>query len=596
MSFEEEGTKLAELAFSKMIRELFQENTDLLSLVAPVAKSLDEDDLLFSEERPLKTIFDKIGERIDVPFEARERIVEICQKHGLPNNEALAEKLISQVWRGSDPNLSTNKFSPEKGGSAREKLVKQLVRGFGSLIVLALVFLLPGRSNAMVLRPNRPRTRERFVDEISDVSYKGRTGGVRVDPTNVRRGLSNVASQSSVQFNLTQRQRNRVLRQSTVISAEKKGFTLLTTKEAKKKFDDIYINGTFDDARKDITMEGSVGPAHRLEELRKGPVSKVARNLGYTALKVDLDHHLSSRVRQGLYHFTERQYDLSITEAISPSIHKLITAEGKKTYRLPEGRVSIDNYLSQILTKRIKVFQSDAAQAIMEKEGRFTSEDYTAWSERGSTWNRKFLRYIAAQQGVNNKCVKSLLYPKQMYDDADGYIKKMHLHLRQTSSSNIAPSDLEETQALLTETIKQVSLRVSLLAKFRDSSPSPLGLAQDVRRLVIACNDLSDLANSRYRLSRFTGSPLPVPPLGRIVSLDETIISADAAGYTQQWELYGAKPETNKSAKKGLKRYNHLILTTNGIMDEPIRTSMKELMNAPLVGQKYNGVDEGFLN
>ena len=97
MSFEEEGTKLAELAFSKMIRELFQENTDLLSLVAPVAKSLDEDDLLFSEERPLKTIFDKIGERIDVPFEARERIVEICQKHGLPNNEALAEKLISQV-------------------------------------------------------------------------------------------------------------------------------------------------------------------------------------------------------------------------------------------------------------------------------------------------------------------------------------------------------------------------------------------------------------------------------------------------------------------------------------------------------------------
>ena len=569
MSFEEEGTKLAELAFSKMIRELFQENTDLLSLVAPVAKSLDENDLLFSEERPLKKIFDKIGERIDVPFEARERILEICKKHGIPDNADLAEKI-----------LSVASLTQGKGNNSA---LEKLVRAFASLLALAVASVVPLRSNVVVVGPIYPR-------------IGMSTNQVNETRVYVSERPSKVASQSSVQFNLTQRQRNRVLRQSTVISAEKKGFTLLTTKEDKKRFDDIYIHGTFDDARKEITMEGSVGPAHRLEELRKGPVSKVARNLGYTALKVDLDHHLSSRVRQGLYHFTERQYDLSITEAISPSIHSLITTEGENTYRLPKGIVSIDDYLNQILTKRVKVFKSDAAQAIMKKEGRFTSEDYTAWSERGSTWNRKFLRYIAAQQGVNDKCVKSLLYPKQIYDDADGYIKRMHLHLRRTPSSNIAPSDLEETQALLTETIEKVSLRVSLLAKFRDSSQSSLGLAQDVRRLVIACNDLSDLANSRYRLSRLTGSPLSIPPLGRIVSLDETIVDADEAGYTQQWALYGAKSETNKSSKEGLKRCNHLVLTTNGLVEEPIRTSMKELMNAPLVGQKYNGVDEGFLN
>ena len=218
-------------------------------------------------------------------------------------------------------------------------------------------------------------------------------------------------------------------------------------------------------------MEGSCGPAHRLEQLRKGPVEKITRDMGYTVLKVDLDHHLSSRVRQGLTHHTVRKYDLSIVEAISPRIHKLITARGFKTYELPEGIVSIDNYLDQILTNRIEVFESSDAQAIMKEEGRFKPKDYTAWSERGSTWNRKFLRYIAAQQGVDYNCVKSLLYPKQIYDDANGYIKRMHAHLSLT-----AARDLIETQALLTKTIDQVSNRVSLLANFRASSQGLPGL------------------------------------------------------------------------------------------------------------------------
>jgi hypothetical protein len=58
MSFEEEGTKLAELPFSKMVRELFQENTGEqdtppLSILNSAAKSLNEDELLLRKERTL---------------------------------------------------------------------------------------------------------------------------------------------------------------------------------------------------------------------------------------------------------------------------------------------------------------------------------------------------------------------------------------------------------------------------------------------------------------------------------------------------------------------------------------------------------------
>ena len=375
MSFEEEGAKLAELAFSKMIRELFQENknqedTPLLSIVKLAAKSLDEDDLLLSEER------------IDVPWQARERIVEICKKCGIPDNEALAKQIISQVRSGPDPNLSTNKFSQDKSTSARE----QLVKAFGSLIVIALAYILPKKSNAIVSGPNFPRI-GMYADETGGAPYKGR---------------SKIASLSSVQFNPTQRQTNQVLRQSVVTSAQKKRFNsqkpiFLTTERDEKTFDDIYIHGTFDNVKQEITMEGSCGPAHRLEQLRKGPVVRIAHNMGYTVGKVDLDHHLSSRVRQGLYHFTKREYDPSIVEAISPRIHKLITAQGLETYELPEGIVSVDRYLNQILTKRIEVFKSSEGQAIMTEEGRFKSEDYIAWSQLGSTWNRRVFRYIAEQ-------------------------------------------------------------------------------------------------------------------------------------------------------------------------------------------------------
>ena len=509
---------------------------------------------------------------------ARERIVEICKRHGIPDNEDSAEKIISQA-------SSTNKLNQKKGDSTRKKLVK----AFAFLIVVALASLLPRKSSAMVSGPTPPRIGT-YVDETGGAPYKGRR---------------KIAFRSSVQFNPTQRQTNQVLRQSVVTSAQKKHFnsqkpTFLTTERDEKTFDDIYIHGTFDNVKQEITMEGSCGPAHRLEQLRNGLVQTIAKNMGYTVPKVDLDHHLSSRVRQGQHHFTKRKYDPSIVEAISPRIHKLITAQGLKTYELPEGIVSVDCFLNQILSKRIDIFEGSEAQAIMEKEGRFTSEDYTAWSERSSSWNRRFFRLIAEQQGVRDDCVKSILYPKQLYADANGYMETMRGHLRLTALRNTAPNVLEETQALLTKTIHQVSIRVSLLGDFRDSFPGLPGLAGDIKNLVDEYNRLSDLSNDLYRKSRLTCSPLKVPPFGKIVSLDKTILKADEEGYRDQWSLYGATAQRNKSSQEYLKTFNHFILNTNGLVDGPIKASMsesmKKLMNAPLKGQIYDGVDEVFLN
>ena len=148
MSFEEEGSKIGQLAYLEMIRELFQENTDqgntpLLSIVDSAAKSFDEDDLIAGEEVPVtKKIFDKIGKKIDVPFKARKRIVEICNEQGIPKTEALAEKIISEV-------SSINKLSQKKSDSALEKF-EQLVTTFCSLLALAVAILISRNSHSAV--------------------------------------------------------------------------------------------------------------------------------------------------------------------------------------------------------------------------------------------------------------------------------------------------------------------------------------------------------------------------------------------------------------------------------------------------------------
>ena len=98
MSFEEEGEKLAQLAFGDMIRELFHKNTFLLSIVDSAAKILDEDELNNSEQISLEKLFTNIGEKIEIPFAARKRFIEICNERGVSDTEILSLETISEIW------------------------------------------------------------------------------------------------------------------------------------------------------------------------------------------------------------------------------------------------------------------------------------------------------------------------------------------------------------------------------------------------------------------------------------------------------------------------------------------------------------------
>ena len=106
MSFEKEDEKLAQLAFGDMIRELFHEDTSLLSIVDTAAKTLDEDELNNSEQISLEKLFTNIGEKIQVPFAARKRIIEICNERGIPDTEVLSLETISEVWPRNESNQS----------------------------------------------------------------------------------------------------------------------------------------------------------------------------------------------------------------------------------------------------------------------------------------------------------------------------------------------------------------------------------------------------------------------------------------------------------------------------------------------------------
>lgn len=123
MFFEEQGEKIAQLAFGDMIGEWFHEETSLLSIVDPAAKTLDETDLNNSEQKPLEKFFSKIGEKIDVPFAARKRIIKICNERGIPGTDILALETISNVW-------PTNKSNQNKTNG--------VVRLFSFLLVYTL--------------------------------------------------------------------------------------------------------------------------------------------------------------------------------------------------------------------------------------------------------------------------------------------------------------------------------------------------------------------------------------------------------------------------------------------------------------------------
>ena len=372
-----------------MLRELYtdQEDTPLLSIVDSVAKSFDEDDLIASDEVSVNKIFDKISEKITVPPKARKRILKICEKHGFPNNETLAKKIILEA-------SSTTKLNQDEEGNARENLVKLIVKAFVYLIVLALVivlrtqrrdnatFLGPGpnaptiemhesqirtqrRNNAMLLAPpiathkNQTVGTRRDVNETRDGRYLGLRdlglrGGFRdiggAEPTNVGRGLSGVASRNLVQFQGSlprqqtlkmQRQTNgTVQRPKIASSASKTGvdfkgqLTLVAAPEDMKKYGkSMHLRETFDLTTNQVSIEGSSGPIAVLRRFQK-TLKTIANNLGMKVLPSDLDHPLPSRFREALDILYLPTHDTNYAEAIFAKIHAILTRLGEATFTL----------------------------------------------------------------------------------------------------------------------------------------------------------------------------------------------------------------------------------------------------------------------
>lgn len=66
----------------------------------------DEDELNNSEQISLEKLFTNIGEKIQVPFAARKRIIEICNERGIPDTEILSLETISEVWPRNESNQS----------------------------------------------------------------------------------------------------------------------------------------------------------------------------------------------------------------------------------------------------------------------------------------------------------------------------------------------------------------------------------------------------------------------------------------------------------------------------------------------------------
>lgn len=89
-----------------------------------------------------------------------------------------------------------------------------------------------------------------------------------------------------------------------------------------------------------------------------------------------------------------------------------------------------------------------------------------------------------------------------------------------------------------------------------------------VNRLAEEYNNLSDMANQMHNLS---GSSLTVPPLGRIITLENAIERADKSksDCTNQWRTGRAPGRQDQLAnKKWLKNVNKMILSTNGLQPE----------------------------
>jgi hypothetical protein len=376
------------------------------------------------------------------------------------------------------------------------------------------------------------------------------------------------------------RHTKRRLQKSIAASAKKKTFdpqnpTLIVTEGDKKRFDDIFIKQTF--LSKDVfTIEGSCGPIHRVDQFQN-TADTVGRDSNLRCLKSQLDHFFSSRTRQGVNLLLTREYDINIGEAVIEQLHNLLTKAGYGMFRLQSGVVTGQQYVEQILIHRSRVFLSSTATNIManQLDGRFTSQDYIRTSERSAEWNIRLLNWLSTNQGLRTNCFKSLVYPTQVFDDAMSYIDAIRRRVRSSENSSFIVDPTlksqkdtlekkKELQNLFISGQQYVSEKLSILVDLQNAHQHPKNSLQDiiqrdyVNRLAEEYNNLSDMANQMHNLS---GSSLTVPPLGRIITLENAIERADKSksDCINQWRTGRAPGRQDQLAnKKWLKNVNSL--------------------------------------
>ena len=183
---------------------------------------------------------------------------------------------------------------------------------------------------------------------------------------------------------------------------------------------------------------------------------------------------------------------------------------------------------------------------------------------------------VATVRGLRGDCVKSLVYPTQISNDCISHVES--ITTRFMSLQNLAfRGDLQkqkEMQTLLESGQVYVSIRLSMLAKFRDSgsySQTDTLLERMIEKVVHDYNKLSDLGNDLYSTSKATGSPLRVPRFGKIklTKLDNAIVLADAMRYNNLWSSQRGVPIADTLSSEKLENDFYALLTPNALKNDP---------------------------
>ena len=370
------------------------------------------------------------------------------------------------------------------------------------------------------------------------------------------------------------RHTKRSLQKSVAASAKKKIFdsqnpTIIVTEGDRKRFHGVFIKETFL-SEDEFTLEGSCGPAYGLEQVHT-TAKTIAKNSNLTFFPSEFDHFLDSRNRQGAGVYYKRDSDPNIVEAIQKPLHSLLTKAGPKMFKLQRGGVTVSEFVEQILTYRTQVFLSPDATDIMATrlDGRFTSSHYIHISERSAEWNMRFLTRIATDRGLRIDCFKSIIYPRQLYEDAIHRINDIHTRISQNVHSRNTLETQRELQDLLIAGQKYVKKHISTLVDLYNSQQyarnnSEGAIQRDfINSLTDRYNCLADLSNEVYRSSV---EHLRVPPMGRIISIDSAIYQADQMGFLDQWP---ARSATEIQANQDFTRDpSKRVLLTNGLQPE----------------------------